>query len=125
MVSSILHRASGIGATLGLVILLWWLGALIGGAGSYAVFADWMWADLSQLDWAGAGAIIGSLVKIALRIVLIGVSWSLFAHAVTGMRHFVLDTGAGYELVQNKLWANVCTALGVVLTIVFWVLLLA
>ncbi|MCK9544516.1 MAG: succinate dehydrogenase, cytochrome b556 subunit, partial [Novosphingobium sp.] len=31
MVSSILHRITGVGATVGIFIALWWLGALVSG----------------------------------------------------------------------------------------------
>ena len=55
---------------------------------------------------------------------LVGVSWAVIGHTITGIRHFVLDTGAGYELEQNKLWANVSTAAGFVLTALFWAVLL-
>lgn len=105
MVSSILHRVTGVGASVGIFVLLWWLGALIAGPAAYAKFAD----------------IAGSWIGI---VVLIGVSWSVIGHAITGIRHFVLDTGAGYELGQNKLWANVSTAAGFVLTALFWAALL-
>lgn len=124
MLSSILHRVTGVGATVGLAILLWWLGALVSGPESYAIFTDWMWADLTALDWSGAGAIFASLIKIALKIVLVGVSWAVIAHAVSGIRHFVLDIGAGYELTQNNLWATLSTVLGLVLTAAFWAALL-
>jgi len=105
MLSSILHRVTGVGASVGIVVLLWWLGALIAGPAAYAKFEG----------------IAGSWIGI---LVLIGVSWSVIAHAITGLRHFVLDTGAGYELGQNKLWANISTVAGFVLTAVFWAALL-
>jgi succinate dehydrogenase / fumarate reductase cytochrome b subunit len=105
MVSSILHRATGVGASVGLLVLMWWLGALVAGPAAYQKFA------------AIATSPLGLLV-------LVGVSWSVIAHAITGIRHFVLDTGAGYELTQNKLWANISTAAGFVLTAVFWAALL-
>jgi succinate dehydrogenase / fumarate reductase cytochrome b subunit len=105
MVSSILHRATGVGASVGLLVLMWWLGALVAGPTAYQKFA------------AIATSPLGLLV-------LVGVSWSVIAHAITGIRHFVLDTGAGYELTQNKLWANISTAAGFVLTAVFWAALL-
>jgi succinate dehydrogenase / fumarate reductase cytochrome b subunit len=105
MVSSILHRATGVGASIGIFVLLWWLGALVSGPASYARFTHL------------ASSPIGILV-------LIGVSYAVIAHAVTGIRHFVLDTGAGYELERNKLWANVSTAAGLVLTALFWAVLL-
>jgi succinate dehydrogenase / fumarate reductase, cytochrome b subunit len=105
MVSSILHRATGVGASVGILVLLWWLGALVAGPAAYADFQEIATNPLGIL-------------------VLVGVSWSVIAHAITGIRHFVLDTGAGYELGQNKLWANVSTVAGFVVTALFWAVLL-
>jgi succinate dehydrogenase / fumarate reductase cytochrome b subunit len=105
MLSSILHRVTGVGASVGILVLLWWLGALVAGPAAYGDFQDIATSPLGLL-------------------VLVGVSWSVIAHAITGIRHFVLDTGAGYELGQNKLWANVSTVAGFVLTALFWAALL-
>lgn len=105
MISSILHRATGIGGTVGLFVLLWWLGALVSGPEAYATFSK------HASSWYGL-------------VVLVGVSWSVIGHTITGIRHFVLDVGAGYELTQNNLWATICTVLGFVLTAAFWAALL-
>ena len=110
MVSSILHRVTGVGATVGLVLLLWWLGALVSGPESYAKFIELFWGPN---DW-----------HILLKIVVVGCSWALISHALTGLRHFVLDTGAGFELKANNLWATVTTLAGIVLTAAFWAVLL-
>ena len=53
-------------------------------------------------------------------IVLVGITWSVITHTLLGIRHFVLDAGAGYELDTNKRWSNVCNIGGFVLTAVFW-----
>lgn len=105
MLSSILHRATGVAASVGILVLVWWLGALVAGPAAYADFAEI------------AGHPLGILV-------LVGISYSVIAHTLTGLRHFVLDIGAGYELGANKLWANVTTAAGFVLTALFWAALL-
>lgn len=105
MLSSILHRFSGVAATVGIVLLIAWLGALVGGPALYARFAAALTSPFGY-------------------VVLVGVSWGVFAHTVTGVRHLVLDTGAGYELGENKRWATACTVLGVVLTALFWAVLL-
>ena len=105
MLSSILHRVSGVGATVGIAVLLWWLGALVTGQPAYEWFT---WAMTTPVGM----------------IVLVGVSWAVIAHTVTGIRHFVLDIGAGYELDANKRWATICTVLGVLLTVAFWAALL-
>ncbi|WP_156842103.1 succinate dehydrogenase, cytochrome b556 subunit [Novosphingobium aquimarinum] len=105
MFVSILHRVTGSGNVLGLAILLWWLGALASGPGAYAFFAQVMTSPIGY-------------------IVLVGVSWSFFTHMMSGLRHFVLDIGAGYELEINKIWSIACPVLGVILTVLFWAILL-
>jgi len=106
MFVSILHRVTGNGmAVAGLGVLLWWLGALAGGPAAYATFASWMTTPIGYL-------------------VLVGISWAFFSHMMSGLRHFVLDIGAGYELTLNKTWSIVAPVLGVVLTAAFWALLL-
>jgi succinate dehydrogenase / fumarate reductase cytochrome b subunit len=126
MVVSILHRVSGDGlALVGLPVMLWWLGALAGGAASYATFSGWMWADLSQLAWSGgAWIVIASLIKIVLKIVTIGLSWAFFNHVSSGLRHFVMDVGAGYEVHANRTWSLATTFLGIILTVAFWAAIL-
>lgn len=102
MLVSILHRVTGSGmATVGLAVMLWWLGALAAGPEAYEGFAGVM------------GSPIGILV-------LIGLTWSFFNHMSSGLRHFVLDIGAGYELDTNKTGSMVSMASGVALTVLFW-----
>ncbi len=124
MLVSILHRVSGNGlAIAGLAVLLWWLGALAGGAESYASFTGWMWADLTTLEWSGLD-FLPSLLKALLKLLLIGLSWAFFNHVASGIRHFVMDIGAGYELSTNRLWSILSIVLGVVLTAAFWAAIL-
>ena len=102
MLTSILHRVTGDSlALVGLGVFLWWLGAMASGPEAYETFA----------------AIMGSPIGI---IVLIGLSWAFFSHMMSGLRHFVLDIGAGYELDTNKTWAIIAPVLGIVLTVMFW-----
>ena len=125
MLVSILHRVSGDGlALVGLPVLLWWLYALAGGPAAYASFTGWMWADLAALEWAGAGEVLASLLKLVLKLVTIGLSWAFFNHLASGIRHFVLDIGAGYDVDANNRWSVVTTAGGFVLTAAFWAALL-
>jgi succinate dehydrogenase / fumarate reductase, cytochrome b subunit len=125
MVVSILHRITGnANAIVGLPILLWWLGALVSGPEAYATFARVMWPSLASLDWSGAGAILWSIVRLVPKLVLIGISLSVFTHMASGIRHFVLDLGAGYELGVNKIWSVLTPVIGVALAALFWALLL-
>lgn len=106
MAVSILHRITGDGmALVGLSVLVWWLGALAGGQASYSTFQA---AATSPLGW----------------LVLVGLSWAFFTHMASGIRHFVLDIGAGYELATNKLWSILSPAIGVILTAAFWAVVL-
>ncbi|TXC69741.1 succinate dehydrogenase, cytochrome b556 subunit [Sphingomonas ginsenosidivorax] len=111
MLVSILHRATGSGmATVGTGLLVWWLAAIAGGAESYATFRDVFTTDTGALN------ILGYVIGI-------GLTLSLFQHMMTGIRHFVLDTGAGYELRRNKTGALATMVASVALTIVFWLYL--
>tara|TARA_R110002072_G_scaffold81181_5_gene186069 strand:+ start:235 stop:615 length:381 start_codon:yes stop_codon:yes gene_type:complete len=102
MLVSILHRVTGSGmATVGLGVLVWWLGALAAGPEAYEGFA----------------AVMESPIGI---LVLIGVSWAFFNHMSSGLRHFVMDIGAGFEIERNKTGALAVIASGVILTVVFW-----
>jgi succinate dehydrogenase / fumarate reductase cytochrome b subunit len=56
--------------------------------------------------------------------VLVGLSWAFFNHFASGVRHFVLDIGAGYEVDANNRWSVITTVGGVVLTAAFWAALL-
>ena len=106
MLVSILHRVTGDGlAIVGLGLFLWWLGALAAGPEAYGTFAEVM---SSPLGW----------------IVMVGISWAFFNHMTSGIRHFVLDIGAGYELDTNKTWSAASPIIGILLTAGFWALVL-
>jgi succinate dehydrogenase / fumarate reductase cytochrome b subunit len=121
MAVSILHRASGDGlAIVGACMFLWWLGALAAGPDAYAAFLACVWHDPSPE--------IGTLhqiTNIVGKIVLVGLTWAFFQHLFSGLRHFVLDTGAGYELKTNKLWSIAVIAAGVLATAATWLYIMA
>ncbi len=105
MAVSILHRITGDGmALVGLAVGLWWLGALASGPEAYELFQ------------AVASSIPG-------QIVLVGLTWALFTHMMSGLRHFVLDIGAGYELDSNKMWSIASPVIAIVLTVAYWAFL--
>lgn len=87
MAVSIFHRATGDTlAIAGTLALLWWLGAMASGPEAYASFIE------CASGWVG-------------KVILIGLSWAFFQHMFSGLRHLVLDTGAGYELKTNKTYS--------------------
>ncbi len=125
MAVSILHRATGSMLVVGLLLLLCWLGALAGGSLTYEMFTHWVWAPLAGLEWGGLRHIVGSLIKLALKLLLIAVSWAYFNHLCSGLRHFVMDIGGGFELKGNTTVAMLTPVIGIVLTAAFWAVLLA
>ena len=53
-------------------------------------------------------------------LVMIGLSWFFFQHLFSGLRHFVLDIGAGYELKSNKSWSLATFAASLIVTALMW-----
>ena len=101
MVSSILHRGTGLAMTAGFVLFVVWLADAASGPEAYAVFAGAM----------------GSPVGLVL---LIGWSFAFFYHLCNGIRHLMWDTGRGFEKSQATASAWIVIVLAAVLTAVFW-----
>ena len=102
MLVSILHRVTGDGmALVGLFVMLWWLGALVSGPEYYQTFTTLITSPVGY-------------------VVLAGLSWAFFTHLMSGLRHFVLDIGAGYELSKNKFWSVASPLIAILLTVGFW-----
>lgn len=100
MAISIFHRATGfVLATAGMLTLLWWLSAIGGGAESYAVFQKYV---VSAGDSATS---VELAINWFFRLLALAVIFSFFQHLFSGLRHLVLDMGAGYELKTNRTWA--------------------
>jgi succinate dehydrogenase / fumarate reductase cytochrome b subunit len=114
MLVSILHRAMGDGmAIVGALLFLWWLGAAASGPEAYQSFVGIIWqapdsASLSITNWIG-------------RAVLIGLTLAFFQHAASGIRHLLLDTGAGYELKTNRSWSVIVAILPALFTAILWI----
>jgi len=101
MVTSILHRATGIALSVGLLVLTWGLLALAGGEDAWSAFT------------ACAGSVVGI-------ILLVGWSWSFFYHLCNGIRHLLQDAGMGYRVEQfvRSSWMSIIVSL--VLTVLAW-----
>ena len=111
MLVSILHRVTGGAITVvGLAILGWWLAAIAGGDEAYAKFASFI-----NFEWLGVPWVL---------ILLAGLTWAFWQHFFSGLRHIVLDTGAGYELKVNKFWAVMTLAGSLFATAATWFFLL-
>ncbi|HJT40147.1 MAG TPA: succinate dehydrogenase, cytochrome b556 subunit [Sphingobium sp.] len=102
MAISILHRITGNGlATAGALGLVWWLMAAASGPEAYATFITCATSPIGYL-------------------IMVGLSWFFFQHLFSGLRHFVLDLGAGYELNSNRTWSLIIPVLSVLATVALW-----
>ena len=101
MVTSILHRATGVALAIGTLLVVCGLLALADGADHFDRFR----------------AVIGSPLGLVL---MFGWSWALFYHLCNGIRHLVQDAGAGYQIAQfvRSSWLSVIVS--VLLTVVVW-----
>lgn len=103
MVSSILHRASGVILSLGSLLIAWGLVALASGAGA--------WGDFTGFARSPLGFLI-----------LFGWSWALAFHLLSGIRHLLQDVGAGVAVPAFVKSAWIAIVGSLVLTAIVWVL---
>ena len=102
MAMSILHRITGVALYTGTVLLAWWLLAAATGPEAFAT-VSWFFDSL-----------VG-------RLVLFGYTWALMHHMIGGLRHFIWDMGAGFDLKTVDL-LSYGTAIGsITLTVLIWV----
>ena len=102
MMLSILHRATGVALYAGTALLAWWLLAAATGPDAYAIVQD------VSSAWYG-------------RLVLFGYTWALFHHMFGGIRHFIWDTGRGFDLKHVEILARITAFTPPVLTLGVWV----
>jgi succinate dehydrogenase / fumarate reductase cytochrome b subunit len=99
---SITHRITGSAMSLvGVPLFVWWLVAAATGPEAYATFYD--------LARSPIGYLVG-----------VGFTYVFFQHMMSGLRHLVMDTGAGFELTTAKKSAALCYVGAVILTAITW-----
>jgi succinate dehydrogenase / fumarate reductase cytochrome b subunit len=108
LATSIFNRFTGIVLSLGLLVLVYWLMAVAGGARAYT----------------RASEILSSGI---LKVVYAGLLVAFCYHLVAGIRHLIWDTGRGLERAQSKSSAGIVVAVSLALTIVlgYWLFLAA
>ena len=106
MVTSILHRATGVILVLGSLLIVCALLALAAGPQE--------WSGFSQFTRSPLGFLI-----------LFGWSWALSFHLINGIRHLVQDAGLGYQVETfiRSSWVSVIGSL--VLTALIWLIAMA
>jgi succinate dehydrogenase / fumarate reductase, cytochrome b subunit len=103
MTMSIMHRITGVALAGGFILLVWWFTAA-SISDEYFNFVNGLFAH-----WFG-------------RLVLFGFTWALLHHMLGGLRHFVWDTGRGFELSKVE-WLVRANLIGsIILTLLVWVI---
>lgn len=101
MVTSILHRASGIALAFGTILLCLALVALAAGPEAFALVRGFC------ASWIGL-------------ILLFGWTWSLAFHLLNGIRHLLQDIGLGFQIAQFVRNGWLATIGSFVLTALVW-----
>ena len=101
MVMSILHRITGVGLYFGTLLFGWWVLAA-------AVSPEYF-------DWVN-----GLFSTFLGRLLLFGFTWALMHHFAGGLRHFLWDTGRGFDKHFSTKLAWATLAFSLTATLVIW-----
>ena len=99
---SITHRISGVINLLALILIFFWLTALSLGENNYESFL----------------LIINSFFG---KFILIGFTWSMIFHSLSGIRHLIWDLGYGFEIKTANISGVIVIIFSLVLTTTFWI----
>jgi succinate dehydrogenase cytochrome b subunit len=103
MLTSILHRVTGVGLALGMLLLACWLVALALGPAAY------------EAVQAFHGGVIG-------RFLLFGFSVALIYHLLNGVRHLFWDAGHGFDKDRSEQTGQLVLVASVIVTLAVWLL---
>jgi succinate dehydrogenase / fumarate reductase, cytochrome b subunit len=103
MMMSIVHRITGAALYFGALLLAWWLFAAATGPEYFAYVSSWF------TTWYG-------------KLILFGYTWALFHHMLGGVRHFLWDTGRGFDLktIDMLSWGTLAGSLLITGAIWLW-----
>ena len=103
MAMSIVHRITGVGLYIGVLLLAWFLIALSSDATTFATFSSFIRSFIGQL-------------------LLLGFTWSLFHHMLGGVRHALWDSWIGLDHPLRERLAQATLIGGIALTIITWII---
>ncbi len=98
---SITHRIAGVINLLALILIFFWLVVLSLGESNYELFLS----------------IINSFFG---KSILIGFTWSMSFHLLSGMRHLVWDLGYGFKIKTANISGIIVIITSLVVTVIFW-----
>ena len=102
-VLSITHRATGIGLSFGIILLITWIVAAAAGLNYFNM------VNSVVTSWFG-------------KLVLLGFTWALFYHLCNGIRHLFWDAGFGFELSTVYKSGYATIAGSIILTATAWII---
>ena len=100
---SITHRISGVVNLFSLILIFFWLIVLSLGESNYELFL----------------LVINSFIG---KFILIGFTWSMSFHILSGIRHLAWDMGYGFEIKTANISGIIVIISSLILTIIFWLL---
>jgi len=98
---SITHRISGVINFLALILIFFWIALLSFGESYYDLFLS----------------IINSFFG---KFILIGFTWSMNFHLLSGIRHLFWDFGYGYEIKTANISGIIVIVFSLAMTVAFW-----
>ena len=99
MAVSIVHRATGLALSVGVILLCWWLVAIASGPEAFNEFNSLIATPLGQ-------------------VIIFGFVWSLSYHLLTGIRHLAWDLGFGFALRTAHLTSILAIAGSIVIAVI-------
>lgn len=103
MLGSILHRATGAALYVGAMIVAGWAVALAGGPQAYGDYMHLLGSPLGKL-------------------VMFGLTFAVFYHLASGVRHLAWDVGAGFAPRTADMTGAAVIAFAVAATLAVWVI---
>jgi succinate dehydrogenase / fumarate reductase cytochrome b subunit len=104
MALSIAHRTAGIGLSLGLILVTWWLLALASGPEAFAT------VQAVMRSWLGI-------------LMLFLWTLALYYHLGNGVRHLIWDAGYGFEIETARRSAIAALIFAAAMTVLTWLVI--
>ena len=100
---SITHRIAGVVNLISLILIFFWLVVLSFSENNYELFL----------------ILINSFFG---KFILIGFTWSMIFHMLSGIRHLFWDLGYGFEIKTANISGIIVIISSLVLSVIFWLL---
>ena len=100
---SITHRIAGVVNLISLILIFFWLVVLSFSENNYELFLILIYSFFGKF-------------------ILIGFTWSMVFHVLSGIRHLFWDLGYGFEIKTANISGIIVIISSLVLTVIFWLL---